>query len=225
MATILGVSEMTVRRDLDELIGPSGSGGSVRPFSVDESYNLLKAAQKAHSQKERIGKFAASMVALNDVITIDTGSTTVKMIPFIPEEFYLTVVCYTANALMGLLNRQGIRLFMCGGIYHENTELFECPESIQFIKRTRINKAFLSAAGVHENLGITCANSFEVPLKDAILKSSSEKILLADSSKFGQTRLSYFCELDEIDAVVTDTDLPEEWRKRIVSKGIALHLV
>lgn len=225
LASMLTVSEMTVRRDLKDLHCENGSTDSIQRDCADGNYSLLAAAQKAYRQKERIGQFAASLIASGDVIIIDTGSTTARMLPHIPSNHNLTVVCYNANVMLELRGRQGIQLFMCGGVYHENTEMFESVESIQFIKRIRANKVFLSAAGVHEQLGITCANNYEVPTKNAIIKSASEKILMADSSKFGQIRSSYFCELSDINTIITDTDLSADWRERILSKGIVLHLV
>lgn len=221
LASILGVSEMTVRRDLSRLQAPSD--GKRQP-STDE-YNLISAATKRNAQKERIGRFAASMIAPNDIVIIDTGSTTAKIPQHISDEIPLSVICYNGNLFFDLRHRPNINLFVCGGYYHENTEMLESPESIAFIETKRANKVFLSAAGVHYTLGITCENAYEVPTKIAALKSASEKILLVDSSKFGQVRASYVCQLSSFDAIVTDTDLPQEWKDIILGKGIRLHLV
>ena len=221
LASILGVSEMTVRRDLSCL---QASSDDQRQASTDE-YNLISAATKRNAQKERIGRFAASMIAPNDIIIIDTGSTTAKITRHISDEMPLSVICYNGNLFFELRRKPNISLFVCGGYYHENTEMLECPESVGFIETKRANKVFLSAAGVHFTLGITCENAYEVPTKNAALKSSSEKILLADSSKFGQVRASYVCPLSNFDAIVTDTNLSQEWKDFILDQGIRLHLV
>ena len=217
IASMLNVSEMTVRRDIEALGEESGS--------VLNEYNLLQALENSNEQKDRIGKKAASLIEPNDVIIIDTGSTTARILPYVPADKNLTVVCYNANVLMELRYKPGIRLLFCGGVYHPNTEMFESPEGIQFIERTRANKVFLSAAGVHAELGVTCANSHEVPTKNAVIKSSSERILVADSDKFGQVKSSYFCELDDVGTVVTDKNLSQEWEEFLKQKGIQVHLV
>ena len=221
LASILGVSEMTVRRDLDCLQAPLDD----QPQASTDEYNLITAATKRNAQKERIGRFAASMIAPNDIVIIDTGSTTAKIPRHISDEIHLSVICYNGNLFFELRRKPNISLFVCGGYYHENTEMLESSESVGFIETKRANKVFLSAAGVHNTLGITCENAYEVPTKIAALKSSSERILLVDSSKFGQVRASYVCPLSNFDVIVTDTNLPQEWRDYILEQGIRLHLV
>ena len=86
-------------------------------------------------------------------------------------------------------------------------------------------KVFVCAAGIHENLGISCANNYEVATKKAILQSAKQHILVADSSKFGVVRSSYFCNLEDIDTIITDNSLSEEWCSTVSEKKIYLKLV
>ena len=221
LASILQVSEMTIRRDLQALqFKPAAEN-----IQANSEYSLLHALKKSNDQKNRIGKFAASLIDNNDVIALDTGSTTARMLPHISKEQNLTILCYNANVLLELKDNPGINLIFCGGIYHKETEMFECPESIQFIQRTRANKVFLSAAGIHRKLGITCINSYEVATKQAIIQSSLERILVADSGKFSQISPAYFCDISDIDTIVTDNNLETKWQNLIISKGIKLYLV
>lgn len=221
IAAMLNVSEMTVRRDLEEL----RSDGGAMAGEQSSQYSLLEAIEHSNHQKEEIGKYAASLIEPNDVIIIDTGSTTARILPYLPDNINLTILSYNANVLMELRHKSGIQLLFCGGNYHLNTEMFESEEGIAFIRRIRANKAFLSAAGIHSELGITCANTYEVATKRAVISSSSQKILLADSSKFGRLRSAYFCDLDDIDTVVTDHSLQEEWRNELKRRKIELHAV
>jgi len=225
LAALLAVSEMTIRRDFEELQYKESDSTNVNFDAVDGNYSLLSSVQKAYHQKERIGQFAASLIDYNDTIIIDTGSTTARMLSHIPIDRNLTIVCYNANVMLELHKKTGFQLFMCGGLYHENTEMFESPESILFIERMRANKMLISAAGIHEQMGITCANAYEVLTKQVAIKSSLEKILMVDSSKFGQVRSAYFCDFNEIDVIVTDTELSDEWKSFIKSKDITLYLV
>lgn len=78
---------------------------------------------------------------------------------------------------------------------------------------------------MHEELGISCANSYEVATKRAILKSARQHILVADSSKFGVVRSAYFCDLADIDTVVTDNGLAPEWVSLLKQLGVTLYLV
>jgi DeoR family deoxyribose operon repressor len=100
--------------------------------------------------------------------------------------------------------------------------MFESPEGINLISRTRSDKAFVSAAGVHAELGVTCANPYELETKKAILSSSKTKILLVDSSKFGKTKIAYFADLRDFDMVITDTEIPTEYSTIIKNLDITL---
>ena len=130
IAAMLNVSEMTVRRDLEKLRNDGGAAGE-----QSGQYNLLEAIEHSNHQKEEIGKYAASLIEPNDVIIIDTGSTTARILPYLPENMNLTILSYNANVLIELRHKPGIQLLFCGGNYHLNTEMFESDEGIAFIRR------------------------------------------------------------------------------------------
>ena len=116
-------------------------------------------------------------------------------------------------------------IILAGGQLNPFTFSFNSDESVQTISKFRANKFFVAASGVHERLGLTCGYRAELANKQAAIDSSLIKILLADSSKFGALRAAYFCELDSIDIIITDTNLSEEWKSYIINNGIKLHLV
>jgi len=220
LASMLDVSEMTVRRDLEEIGTLSVSGDKY--ISHDGEQDILSALEKYNEQKNEIGKLAASLVRQNDVIIIDTGSTVFRMVQYLPANYNLTILCYNANVLFELRHRQDITVLFSGGLYQPKSDMFESIEGIQYIKRIRANKVFLSAAGINDKLGITCENMYEVSVKQAVIQYSREKILLVDSSKFGHVKSSFFCELTDIDKVITDKMLSKEWRNLLKGKGIEL---
>ena len=234
LALHLDVSEMTIRRDLD-LLKHRGIAENVGGTAVyhqgtyapgnDQEYNLSDETVKQNLQKSSIGRYAASLIEQDDIIILDTGTTTEKIAPHIPADLNVTALCFTTNILTALHENPGIQLLFAGGYYHPKTQMFESTEGIDFIRRIRAKKVFLSAAGVHKELGVTCVNSYEVPTKHAILKSSLQKILVVDSSKFDKIRPAYFCDLNRIDTVVTDEAISQEWRVYLETAGISLHVV
>ena len=234
LAVMLNVSEMTIRRDLEileknniseNIYGTTVYNPAHTVMKNDDEYDLLGEGKKKNAQKDDIGRFAASLIEADDIIIIDTGSTTERIAAHLPIDKNISVLCYNINILMELRRNAGVKMLFAGGFYHSNTQMFECPESIDFIKGVRAQKVFVSAAGVHQHLGVTCVNSYEVLAKKAILNSSLQKILVTDSSKFGVVRPAFFCELNEIDIIVTDKALPQEWQERISAAGIVLHMV
>jgi DeoR family deoxyribose operon repressor len=117
------------------------------------------------------------------------------------------------------------KLVFPGGYFHTNTLMFESPEGIEIIKRIRANKAFISAAGVSEKLGVTCATDYEKETKKAIIDSSDVKILLIDSTKFGKVKISHFADLTDFDIIITDIGIPKKFVEIIKSLGIKLYII
>ncbi len=228
----LGVSEMTVRRDLSLLAGdnivrliPGGAVLARPPLeSDDEKYVITHEGTLRTREKINIGQKAASLIEPRDSIIVDIGSTTEYVAKFIREDVPLTVLCYTINILVEIYRKRNCSVIFPGGYFHPEELVFESPEGISLIGRTRADKAFVSAAGVHKDLGVTTVYPYELELKKTIMKAAKTRILVADSSKFGKAKSVYFGDLDEFDLLVTDAGIPEDYVEAIQSKGIGLVL-
>lgn len=114
---------------------------------------------------------------------------------------------------------------MHGGALNGNTLVFESPEGLSLVRRYRAGKAFFSAGGVSDRLGVTCVNAAEAELKKAALASSQTRILLADSRKFGSVKPAWFAELSDFDAIITDQGISLDFVEIVRERGIALHVV
>lgn len=231
LASILGVSEMTIRRDLNILksnnIVNNVYGATIyNPLNniqkLANPYNITEEVVKNENKKCKIGEVAAKLIEPDDIIIIDTGTTTEKLAKSIRDDIKLTALLYNINILTALKLKPNINLIFSGGYFHPNTQMFESPEGISLIENTRATKVFVSAAGIHEQLGVTCSNNYEVSTKRAIIGSSLEKILLVDSQKFGIVKSSYFADLNEFDTIITDSDISEEWINYINNLKIRL---
>ncbi|MDR1899993.1 MAG: DeoR/GlpR family DNA-binding transcription regulator [Treponema sp.] len=233
LAAETGVSEMTIRRDLERLrldnIVSLVHGAAIYRSNMnggqDRDYYLTLEKGINIAEKDRIGRAAAVLVAPGDTVIIDIGTTTELMAKHLPQNFPVTVVCFTMNALMNIYQKGVDTLIMGGGYYHANTQLFESAETINLIHRIRATKLFLSAAGVSRELGLTCANQYEVDVKQACIGSSLRKILLADSKKFDQIRPAWFAPLDKMDTVITDSGISGEWVQVMEQMGIQVQAV
>jgi len=230
----LNVSEMTIRRDLnllsqDNLVELIPGGAILKPSGEqeldEEKYLISHEETRQIREKMRIGQKAASLIEPNDTIIIDVGSTTEYLAKFMREDIPVTILCFALNILVEIYRKKNCNPIFSGGYFHENTLMFESQEGISLIRQTRADKAFVSAAGVHAELGVTCANPYEIETKKAAMHSSNTKILLADSSKFGKTKIAYFSDLNEFDMVITDNEITEEYQSVIKSLGIELIIV
>ncbi len=236
LANLLEVSEMTIRRDLAILeenhVINSVYGAAIynpehelKQNENSSSYEVTEEQIKQDVQKSKIGTLAASLIEPGDLIVIDTGSTTEMLANHIPDDLEATILCYNANILNSLRLKANLSLLFAGGRYHPKTQMVESAEGIELINSMRFNKAFISAAGIHESLGVTCVFPYEVATKKAIIKSSIQKILLLDSTKFNQVKPAFFANITDFDLIITDQLIPEEWITLIDNLNIKLIIV
>jgi DeoR family transcriptional regulator, deoxyribose operon repressor len=233
LAEQLKVSHMTVRRDLSMLMADGQvkmHHGSVtlHPSVEDEApehfYSLITAGSTNPGQKRRIGELAASLIQPDDNLIVDCGSTTEYLAKNLPEGFPYTMLCYALNIASEGARRKNCRLMFSGGLFHENTLMFESPEGLEMIRNFRATKAFISASGASGQFGVTCLNFYERETKRTIIRSSMKKILLIDSSKFDVVRSDRFAEFRDFDEIITDEAIPEETADGIRRMGILLRI-
>lgn len=215
----LGVSSMTIRRDLERL---SDAGlikvlyGAVFFTGKDETnplteYRLSEAQTLQVEEKKRIALYAAGLIKEGDILFLDAGSTTYYLAKYLPEEFPFTVICYSLNIFLAVSEHRNVELILAGGVYNPQTTILEQPEPAELFSRNRAAKAFISAGGIHPRLGVTCSAPAECEMKKAALAGSAERILLADSSKYGRVTSCYFAEPEDFDKIITDAP-PKEGR-------------
>lgn len=232
-AKSLGTSEMTVRRDL-QILKDQGAvsifygGVSLRPASSaprPSGYDIEQELGEKAPQKKRIARKAASLIMPNDVLLIDTGSTTSSIIDYILNESRNIVYCYALNIIQGACAMPNLSVVACGGFFHRNTRMFESEEGASLIRKTKINKAFMATRGVTAEVGVTTAESYETEMKKAAMAVSEQKILLADSSKMGKAWYARYAQLKDFDIVITDSDVDNRHADMIRELGIELYIV
>jgi len=206
-ATRLGVSEMTIRRDIGTDSGPLNClGGYIIPVqdngnSSDYVFDLEKDCHA--NAKAQACAAAAALIEAHDTVFIDCGTTTPYLAQQIPQNQHITVVCYSLNIAEILSRRDDVRLIVLGGVYHPEAASFSSDEGIEVLKRVNINKAFLSAGGVDEQHGVTCSHFHEVPVKQMAMQRALQKHLVVDESKFGKVRAARFAGMVDFDSIVS----------------------
>lgn len=229
----LNVSEMTIRRDI-QVLSEKNLVTLIQGVVILNQHNNSSIYNKIYDinnertdyadEKLRIGKKASSLLEHNDVIIIDTGTTTEQLADFLPSNLNLTVICYNLNILMRIKDKTN-RIIFAGGHYHENTQMFQSPEGVSLISRTCANKAFVSAAGISSKLFVTCTDQYETNTKKAVIEAAMKKILLVDSSKFDKICPVTFANLSEFNTIITDGNLSNEWIKYINDLELELLIV
>ncbi|MFP3554162.1 DeoR/GlpR family DNA-binding transcription regulator [Paraburkholderia sp. SIMBA_049] len=207
-ATLLGVSEMTVRRDIAASPGHFTYLGGYIVSATDvpntAGYSLEQEKDHFAQAKAEASAVAAKLIGNNETLFIDCGTTLTTLARLIPNDLHVTIVCYSLNVAEILRRKPNVRMILLGGVYVPSSDSFSGEESIEVLRRMGINKAFISAGGVDDAHGVTCWNFHEVALKQAAMAAAVESHLVVDSSKFGVVKAVRFSKVEEFASVITE---------------------
>jgi DeoR/GlpR family transcriptional regulator of sugar metabolism len=217
LAASLNVSDITVRRDLDEL--DKGGylkrihGGAQRLTPRDPEPSILHRQFDQVMEKQAIGEAAAEFVSDGDAIALESGSTTMELARVIAKRAWqdLQVVTNSFEIASALMRVPGVRLVFVGGIVNpDELGTFGVP-SEETLKRMSIGKLFIGCRGIDPEAGLTndVQAAMEIATVRAFAAASSRVFVLADHTKFERTFLVQMLSIGEIDAIVTDSLTPE----------------
>jgi DeoR family deoxyribose operon repressor len=216
-AKLLNVSEMTIRRDL---AAPGATlvclGGYIMDTRIPTAAKYaLEQERDQHAQhKLSACRHAAKLVNDGDTLFIDCGTTMPHLAENLPRDLALTVVCYSMNVATIITERPNTQVIMLGGVYHASSASFYSDEALQYLKTLGLNKAFISAGGVHPTRGASCSNFYEVPVKQAAIASAIESILVIDESKLARLKPAFFAGLDAFTSIVVGGSIGNDVRKQ-----------
>jgi len=230
MAAMLKVSVITIRRDLERMENGGQCirtrGGAVcaaNSTTLELPYDIKRS--RYIEEKRRIAAAAAKLVGEGETIILDGGSTTYELALLLLRRRALTVVTNDLQIATKLASSPSITLVCTGGIARANVYTLQGPQVESLLRTLRVNKAFLSADAIHPDGGIANVNLDEVAVKQAIVKAAKQVILLADSSKFATTGFVTFCDLSEIDLLITDSGIQQTSLDMLKDRSVAVTLV
>jgi len=215
-ARLLNISEMTVRRDLaapDATLVCLG-GYVVNAASPTAVKYTLEQEIDQHTQDKRLAcRSAAASIKEGDTIFIDCGTTMQSLADCLPETLALSVICYSMNVASIVTRRPATQVMLMGGLYHLSSQSFSSEEGLSYLRRLGINKAFISAGGAHPVRGASCSNFHEVAIKQAVIASAMENILVIDASKLGSLKPAFFADLEVFSKIIVGGSTSRELRK------------
>ena len=224
-----GVSKNTIRRDINELeeqgIIRKVYGGivlkeaeimSLEPFSAREIRNI--------NEKKKIAAVAAALVNDGEVIYIDSGTTTMHLLPHIAEKNFLTIVTASVYVLELATRYSNLNVIATGGNLQPPIKALVGPSVLECIRNYNFSKIFLASTGITIEHGATNASPLECEVKRELVRKSCAKYLLVDNSKFDVASLMTYSDLTEIDNIITDKNPPEKYLDYFKANAINLIL-
>lgn len=226
LAGLLTVSESTVRRDLEALEATGAiqrTHGGVFYTGPSPKLTHFDIRQQANwSQKRRIAVAASRLIEDGDTILLDGGSTTYELAQLLVGRPLQVVTNSLPVATLFTSSDRG-DLVLVGGIVHTHTGVTLGPYANEMLAKLNVRRAVLSVAGANER-GFYNSNPLLVEAEQAMMRAADEVIIVADSTKFGHASLAHLCQLGDVDTLVADRELTNEWQQRMTDAGVRLVL-
>jgi DeoR/GlpR family transcriptional regulator of sugar metabolism len=225
LSRVTGVSEMTVRRDLEALeregLCRRVHGGAISTVSRGYEPPFALRAGRLAQAKERIGALAATLVSDGETAIIDVGTTTLELArALVGVSSNMTVLTPSLRVARELAAKPDLRLIVTGGIVRRGELSLVGDLAERAFAELHCDTAFLGAGGVDTVAGVTEFNLDDTRVKRAALESSRRCVVLADASKLGMIALASVCRLDRVDVLITDRDASEEALAPIRDTGV-----
>lgn len=226
LAEELGVSQMTIRRDLSKLEqdgtvtlfhgGAQLVQGSLFEFSIDSKQHMFA------EEKNQIAREAANLVEDGMTVFLDAGTTCASIAKYLSRRKRLTVFTGSLLAANELIRQKNIRLVMIPGEFRANAMAFIGGMADSFCASLTFDLLFLSANGITADFGLSVMDIRDAATKRGFLKQARRTYAVLDSSKFGVRQFSRICTADRPDGIITDSGIDPAAEAQFRGTGINL---
>lgn len=207
IAALLEVSEITVRRDLNQLAADGllyrTHGGAVKVNPLQKPHAFVNKSAQNAEVKDAICRLAATQINDGDIIFMDCGSTVFRLCRFIKNKKIKVItnslpVVYELQDSMASVN-------IIGGELDKERQAVHGATAIEHIKKYRAGKAFLGVDGISA-AGLFANSENEASITKAFLANCAYNYILCDSSKIGRETYLNFAPITVLNAIITNAD-------------------
>lgn len=229
LAKLLGVSQGTIRNDLNAL---SGEGRLLRVHggaALDEDLQLHSPSFGARAKRDAeaklaIARWAAELIDDGDSILLDASTTVYYLTRFLQNRRKLRVVTNGIEVARALAKNPTNSVLLLGGVLNPDGYSLSGPVAEQLIRDLYIQTAFVSCSGFTPEAGLTEVHLDEAQLKSKAISAAKKVIALVDSSKFGKTDLTAFARTEQITHLYTDQGLDPTWIEKLRQANLSFSI-
>jgi DeoR/GlpR family transcriptional regulator of sugar metabolism len=215
LATLLGVSIDTVRRDLEVLekkgVVKKVHGGAILTPRSDNVLNKLfnEREVKNLEKKQEVASLAVELIEEGQAIALNGGTTTIELAKVLVEKFErLTIITNDLRILSILGANKHFKIILTGGYFNPEEYTLYGKQCEEILSNFTIDIAFITVNGLSLEHGLTDFRMHEVGVIQTIISRSKYNVVVADSSKFETSSYINICPLQNIDLIVSDSSLP-----------------
>lgn len=222
LSRLFGVTEMTIRRDLDQLVRAEKAvrthGGAMLAASPIHPAAAQDVPNRDH--KLSIARKALTFIRDGTTVFFDSGSTGHTLAQCVSASAHLTALSNAVATVTELVSRPFVSVIMIGGELKSDSLSCRGPAAEEALGRFRVDLAFVGVSAVSARGELFTGSMAEAGFKRKILAAAQQRIVLADSSKIGRQSLCRFADARETQALITDGGLDAEHRAALEKNGV-----
>ncbi len=227
LSELMGVSEVTIRRDLEALerrgLLERTHGGAVLTLRMRSEPAYFDAISSNPEEKRLIGRAAAQMVEPGDAIYLNGGTTTLQVFRHLDSPGVKVITNHVGIALEAA--DRDVELLLLGGHYRAPSNSVVGPFATDALRRTFATKAFIGVEGVSLRSGLTTPVAAEAEIARIMIEQTRGKVVVvADRSKMGTVADFAIAPLDGVDCLVVDAGIGAEYREGLAEAGVEVVL-
>lgn len=215
LSDMMGVSEVTVRKDLAEL-EKRKAVKIVRGGAVWEKSDLSRAVSGTRDiinreAKQELVQCLGNLVKNGYAVSMNGGTTTVEAAKFFVQNYSnLTVITNNINVVDVLREKEDFQVILTGGVYYKKENTIIGRQSEKDISSYNVDLSIIAVNGISLEKGVTDFRIEESGIINAMISSAKKSAIIADNSKFERVSCINVCGLEDIDYVITDSGLDQE---------------
>ncbi|MEW5561274.1 DNA-binding transcriptional regulator YciT [Enterobacter asburiae] len=224
LARMTGVSEVTIRQDLN-LLEKQSYLRRMHGFAVPlDSEDVETRMMNNFALKRELAAFAANLVSPGETVFIENGSSNALLARALSEQPGVTIIT-VSSYIAHLLKETPGEVILLGGIYQKKSESMVGPLTRQYIQQVHFSKAFIGVDGWQYETGFTGRDMMRADVVSAVLDKGCESIVLSDSSKFGAVHPYPLGPSHKFNRVITDDNLSASQRQQLEMSGLTVNIV
>ena len=224
LASRLNVSEMTIRRDLEELEARGAltrvHGGAVSNISRSFEPGFAVRSMQHVDAKRQIGEAAAALLRDGETVIIDAGTTTLHVARSLRRDIRIRALALSLFIADELADMPNVTLMIPGGQVRKHERSFVGPATTAMVEQLTFDTTFVTVGGVDVDAGFTEYEFDDAETKKAALKSARRKVVVADSSKLGAVSFVRLSRTSDIDILITDSAAPLDTVDALRAAGV-----
>jgi DeoR/GlpR family transcriptional regulator of sugar metabolism len=223
LSELLGVSEVTIRRDLEHLerrgLLERTHGGAVLVQRMRTEPGYLDAIVSHPEEKRAIGRAAAALVEPGDTVFLNGGTTTLEVFRHLATPGIRVVTNHVGMALEA--GDRDLELILVGGQFRAPSSSVVGPLATEALRRVHADKAFIGVEGVSLRSGLTTPSPQEAEIARLMMERTTGQVtVVADHSKLGTVADFVIAPLEDIDRIVVDGGIEDEYREQLAATDV-----